>query len=71
VFDLFIMSGKGQGQQTGQQQGGTSQSERDYHANQMNPNNPAFQQTKDNRADQMNPNNPAYESSRTGAGQQK
>lgn len=33
-----------------------SQADRDHHANQQNPNNPAYQDMLDNRADQLNPN---------------
>ena len=32
-----------------------SQSERDHHANQNNPNNPAYQDAQDNHANQLNP----------------
>jgi hypothetical protein len=48
------MSGQGQGKQ------GAQKANIDHHANQLSPNNPAYQQAQDNRANQMNPNNPAY-----------
>lgn len=36
----------------------------DHHANQKNPNNPAYTATRNNRANQLNPNSPAYSKSR-------
>ena len=39
---------------------------RDHHANQKNPNNPAHKAAQDNRANQLNPNNPAHHSGRGG-----
>ncbi|WVM90340.1 hypothetical protein ULG90_17335 [Halopseudomonas pachastrellae] len=44
-------------------------SNRNHHANQSNPNNPAHQAAQDNRSNQLNPNNPAYHSSRQGGKQ--
>ncbi len=41
-----------------------SGSDLDNHANQKNPNNPAYAAARNNRANQMNPNNPAYYKSR-------
>ena len=35
-----------------------------HHANQKNPNNPAYTATRNNRANQLDPNNPAYSKSR-------
>ena len=35
-----------------------------HHANQNNPNNPAYTASQNNRANQLNPNNPAYHKSR-------
>lgn len=32
-----------------------------HHANQLNPNNPAYQKALDNRSNQLNPNNPRYQ----------
>jgi hypothetical protein len=37
-----------------------TQAQLDNHANQLNPNNPAFQSGLNNRADQLNPNNSLY-----------
>lgn len=39
---------------------GMSQKQLDHHANQLNPNNPAFAARMDNHANQLNPNNPAF-----------
>ena len=33
----------------------------DHHANQLNPNNPAYKAARDNRSNQLNPNNPEYQ----------
>jgi hypothetical protein len=41
-----------------------SQEELDHHANQHNPNNPAFRDRINNHAEQLNPNNPKYQQSR-------
>ena len=35
-----------------------TQKQLDHHANQSNPNNPAFKAARDNHANQLNPNNP-------------
>lgn len=37
-----------------------TQKQLDHHANQSNPNNPAFKAARDNHANQLNPNNPEY-----------
>lgn len=39
--------------------------QRDHHANQGNPNNPAQKAGQDNRADQKNPNNEATKGGQT------
>ena len=41
-----------------------SRNDMDHHANQKNPNNPAYTASQNNRANQLNPNNPAYHRSR-------
>lgn len=41
-----------------------SKDDRDHHANQHNPNNPAYQDRIDNRADQLNPNRDEHHSDR-------
>jgi hypothetical protein len=40
--------------------GGPTQSNMNHHANQQNPNNPAYAAVQNNHANQQNPNNPAY-----------
>lgn len=52
----------------GKKPSGGSGSQADHHANQKNPNNPAFKANRNNRANQLNPNNPAYHSSRGNGG---
>lgn len=37
-----------------------TQKQLDHHANQLNPNNPAFKAARDNHANQLNPNNPEF-----------
>ena len=37
-----------------------TQKQLDHHANQLNPNNPAYRAARDNRANQLNPNNPEF-----------
>lgn len=37
-----------------------TQKQLDHHANQSNPNNPAFKAARDNHANQLNPNNPEF-----------
>lgn len=54
------MSEKNDGKDKGQM----SQEDRDHHADQHNPNNPAHQDRADNRSDQLNPNNPKYDKAR-------
>ena len=44
--------------------GGPTQSNTNHHANQQNPNNPAYAAAQNNHANQLNPNNPAYASSK-------
>jgi len=41
-----------------------SQEELDHHANQHNPNNPAYRERMNNHAEQLNPNNWKYDRSR-------
>ena len=38
----------------------TKLSDKDHHANQLNPNNPAHKSAMDNHANQLNPNNEAF-----------
>ena len=38
-----------------------TRSERDHHANQLNPNSKAYKDRMDNHANQLNPNNPLYQ----------
>ncbi len=42
-----------------------SRNDMDHHANQNNPNNPAYTASQNNRANQLNPNNPTYHRSRS------
>jgi hypothetical protein len=37
-----------------------TQKQLDHHANQLNPNNPAYRAALNNRANQLNPNNPEF-----------
>ncbi len=46
-------------------------SQQDHHANQLNPNSPAYRTSQDNHSNQLNPNNPAYQSSRQGGKKSK
>ena len=41
-----------------------SRNDMDHHANQKNPNSPAYTAAQNHRANQLNPNNPAYHKSR-------
>ena len=41
-----------------------SRNDMDHHANQKNPNNPAYTAAQNNRANQLNPNNPTSHKSR-------
>ena len=42
-----------------------SRNDMDHHANQKNPNSPAYTAAQNNRANQLNPNNPTYHRSRS------
>lgn len=46
--------------------GGMSQSQLNHHANQLNPNNPAFAARIANHANQLNPNNPIFNGGSSG-----
>ena len=45
-----------------------TQTQRDHHANQNNPNNSAYRANQNNHANQCNPNNKEYSHSRSGNG---
>jgi hypothetical protein len=45
-----------------------TQTQRDHHANQKNPNNSAYRANQNNHANQCNPNNKEYSHSRSGNG---
>lgn len=50
----------------GNRSGSPSKANQSHHANQHNPNNPAYKANQDNRSNQLNPNNSTYHSSRGG-----